>query len=371
MPEQNPPAAAYSNLYIHVPFCSGKCDYCAFYSEGKDHSGMEPYTKKILAELDFYAPGLSGVRTVYLGGGTPTILRSDLLGRILKRLKEICPEAEEFSIECNPETLTEETAALLGEFVTRVSVGVQTFHPHLRQRIGRHSSPGRITEAFHLLHKNGLENLNCDLIYALPGETVEELEEDLKCAMDLGITHLSAYSLIVEESSVLQKRFDPGEEALNDHAALLEKELLHPFTAAHGFQRYEISNYARNTLRCSHNDRIWHGESYLGLGPAGCSFDGTDRYTQKSSLAKWLAGEAADCDRISRRSRLGEIFIMGLRTVRGWNDCEFENVTNNAFPADFEEYISKLRREGLMQKDRIALTGKGLDYWNDAAELFI
>ena len=367
----SPAQYCFDNLYIHVPFCNSKCDYCAFYSEGKDHSAMVPYTEKILSQLESNAEKIRGVKTIYMGGGTPTVLPGGLLEKIFRHLKQFCPETEEFSIECNPESLTEETGALLGEFVTRVSVGVQTFHPHLRERIGRHSSPEKIADSFRILHKNSIRHLNCDLIYALPGETLSELKEDLSCALDLGIDHLSAYSLIVEEGSVLQKRFDPGEECLNEQAFLLEKEVLHPFLADHGFVRYEISNYAKDQAFCSHNDRIWHGETYLGLGPGGCSFDGVDRFTQIPSIQKWLAGEAPLYDRIRRRSRLGEIFIMGLRTLRGWEDGEFERVTGESFPEDFAEIFSVLRQKQWMKPYSIALTETGLDYWNDAAELFI
>ena len=362
---------SFENLYIHVPYCNGKCDYCAFYSEGADHSTMEAYTEKILASLEQAAERLAPVRTIYMGGGTPVVLDPVLLEKIFLCLKKLCPETEEFSIECNPESLTEETASLLGDFATRVSAGVQTFHPHLRERIGRHSGIEKIPEAFRLLHKNRIRHLNCDLIYALPGESPFELEEDLKRAMDLGIDHLSAYSLIVEDGSVLQKRFDPGEIFLSDHAAQLEKEVLHPFLAENGFIRYEVSNYAKKDGICKHNDRIWHGERYLGMGPAACSFDGVDRFTQVSSVTEWLAGEEPVYDRISRRSRLGEIFIMGLRTLRGWEDGEFERVTEEEFPEDFKAVFPHLRQQDLMEANRISLTEKGLDYWNDVAELFI
>ena len=367
----SPVSCSFDNLYIHVPFCNSKCDYCAFYSEGKDHSGMEPYTEKILAELENNAEKIRTAETIYMGGGTPTVLPPELLKKIFLRLKKLCPAAEEFSIECNPESLTEETGALLGEFVTRVSVGVQTFHPHLRKRIGRHSPPEKIADSFRILHRNSILHLNCDLMYALPGECASELKEDLSRALDLGIDHLSAYSLIVEEGSPLQKRFDPGEAFLNEQAFRLEKEVLHPFLAEHGFSRYEISNYAKDHAFCAHNDRIWHGERYLGLGPAACSFDGADRFTQVSSVQKWLAGEVPLYDRICRRSRLGEIFIMGLRTLRGWEKGEFERVTGEPFPEEFERIFAGLRRKQWMKPHSIALTETGMDYWNDAAELFI
>lgn len=165
----------WQNLYVHVPFCRRKCGYCAFYSVPDGDALMRPWLDKIKTELK---TELSGVRlhTVYLGGGTPTLLPAGLLAELLESITSLDSGAAEISIECNPETLTKEKAAALGRYVNRVSLGIQSFDPVFRERIGRQGDPGKIRPAFELLQDNGLENLSCDLIYGLPGQEVSDWE---------------------------------------------------------------------------------------------------------------------------------------------------------------------------------------------------
>ena len=348
-----------------MPFCRGKCDYCAFYSEGNAENLIRPWLDRLKQELEQLAG--TGIHTVYLGGGTPTLLNAEMLAELFRVLKKSLPSAEtpEFSIECNPESLTEEKAAVLGQYVNRVSLGIQSFDPELRRKIGRHGNPAKIPAAFELLHRYGLRNLGCDLIYGLPGQSAEEWGKELSGALSLGITHLSAYSLSVEEGTPLQKRYTPDAEAENRNAefevqtrAVLQEAGLH---------RYEISNYARQGFECRHNQNIWHGETYLGLGPAACSFDGKDRFTQVSPIRNWLDDAAPETDRIPDPERRAEMLIMGLRTVRGWADGEFERAAGISPEAVNPAGIAELRENGFLREDVFALTGHGLDFWNDAA----
>ena len=356
-------ARPWRNLYIHVPFCRGKCDFCAFYSEPDGGPRMRPWLDKIENELS----ALNGLKlnTIYLGGGTPTLLPAELLAELLESLHGLRSGASEISIECNPESLTPEKAVLLGRYVTRVSIGVQSFDPELRRRIGRRGDPAAIRPAFELLRRNGLENLSCDLICGLPGQSADAWENDLRQALTLPVKHLSAYSLTVEDGTALSRRFraDPDSDLRTAVMDRLTRRIL----KAAGLKQYEISNYALPGFECRHNQNIWHGETYLGLGPAACSFDGRDRFTQTASVQKWLAGTGPELDSVTDDVRRAEMLIMGLRTVRGWKRGEFEAAAGIAPESLRPAAIDSLRRKGMMKKHGIVLTRRGLDFWNDAA----
>lgn len=354
----------WQNLYIHVPFCRRKCDYCAFYSVPDGGPLMRPWLDKIKGELKEQLAGLP-LHTVYLGGGTPTILPPTMLEELLESVAALDSGAEEFSVECNPETLTPEKAAVLGRYVNRVSLGVQSFDPLFRERIGRQGDPEKIFPAFDLLAANGLENLSCDLIYGLPGQSVSDWEKELRKALSLPLKHLSAYSLTVEEGTSLGKRFSAGADP--DILSARMDRVTRKVLGTAGLKAYEISNYARPGFECRHNQNVWHGETYLGLGPAACSFDGKDRFTQTASVRGWLAGKEPERDAIPDESRQAEMLIMGLRTVRGWRKGEFEAAAGIPAETFHPEAIGSLRRKKMMKRDRIALTRRGLDFWNDAA----
>ncbi len=353
----------WQNLYIHVPFCLCKCDYCAFYSEAGAEKLMRPWLDKIKAELKTLAG--HPFHTVYFGGGTPTMLDPVILDDLLYSVKSLDSGAAEISIECNPESLTPAKAEILGAYVNRVSLGVQSFDPVLRRAIGRCGDPARIRPAFDLLMKNGLDNLSCDLIYGLPGQSPEVWEKDLTLALELPIRHLSAYALTVEEGTPLSRRYR-NDPACDIRTADMEKRTRRILKNA-GMAQYEISNYARPGFECVHNRNIWHGETYLGLGPAACSFDGRDRFTQVASIRSWLAGAPPEVDRISDDTRQAEMLMMGLRTVRGWDVGEFEQAAGISPEALRPAQIASLRRKKLMKSRRLALTRRGLDFWNDAA----
>jgi len=355
---------SWQNLYIHVPFCRRKCGYCAFYSVPDGDSLMRPWLDKIKRELK---AGLSGVKlhTVYIGGGTPTVLPAVLMAELLESVASLDSGATEISIECNPETLTTEKAAVLGRYVNRVSLGIQSFDPVFRKRIGRQGDPGKIRPAFELLQDNGLENLSCDLIYGLPGQRVSDWEKELRQALSLPIKHLSAYSLTVEEGTPLSRDFTADADS-DIRSAQMDKVTRKVLKEA-GLKQYEISNYARSGFECRHNQNVWHGETYCGLGPAACSFNGKDRFTQCASVRDWLDGREPETDVISDESRRAEMLMMGLRTVRGWRPGEFEAVAGISPETLRTDPIDSLRRKKMMKRKQIALTRRGLDFWNSAA----
>ena len=358
------------NLYVHVPFCRGKCAYCAFYSEPRFDGDL---WKCYLAELERRFAAFPGkeepVTTLYIGGGTPTLPPVDGLRSFFRLFRDsfsLAPDAE-ISIECNPETITPEKAELLAGFANRVSMGAQSFSPVLLEAIGRTSKdPEKIRSAFRMLRSAGIGNIGLDLMYALPGEDMTLLKQNLDSALELEPTHLSAYSLTLEEGTALAER--TALSVPSDDLSAEMWEFIGSYTAEI-LPRYEISNYAKRDDECRHNQAVWHGERYFGFGPAACSFDGVRRWTEPASLNGWLAGDPAEEDLIPRETRLAEIFMMGLRTVRGWRVSEFERVTGNSL-ACLEDKIERLVNSGLLLREGevIRATEKGLPFWNVIAE---
>ena len=360
------------NLYVHVPFCAGKCDYCAFYSEpAPDNRSVRLWLDRILRELEENAPRLVHVETVYFGGGTPSLLPDDVLIRLFDAVRSAVPAAKEVSIEANPFTVTPEKAAVLTSFANRVSLGVQSFHASLREAVGRrsHAGPGP-EEAVRNLRSAGLRNLGLDLMYALPGETLELWKRDLELALELEPEHVSAYSVTPEPGTPFAVRVKSRPE--DDELSQAMWELAGEVLGTAGLPRYEISNYARLGFESRHNSNVWHGQTYLGLGPAACSFDGADRWTQVPDLARWLDGAEPEFDRIERKARLGEMLMMGLRTVRGWTRAEFEAAAGCSWD-DFDGPLHDLESRGLLalSPDAIVPTPRGLAFWNDVAESLV
>ena len=360
------------NLYIHVPFCAGKCDYCAFYSEPvPDPVLIRLWLDRILLQLEENVSRLENVETVYFGGGTPSLLPEDVLRRLFSAVREAAPAAAEVSIEANPFTVTPGKAAVLTSFANRVSLGVQSFDPALRNAIGRreHAGPGP-EEAVRNLRAAGLRNLGLDLMYGLPGETPEFWRQDLERAIALEPEHISAYSVTPEPGTPFARRVagQPEDDDLSE--AMWEQA--GAILGAAGLPRYEISNYARPGFESRHNSNVWLGQTYLGLGPSACSFDGTDRWTQVSDLRAWLDGAPPEIDRIPRQARLGEILMMGLRTVRGWTRQEYEAAAGRPWD-DFVERLNELAERGLvtLTADAVAPTERGLAFWNDVAESLV
>ncbi len=341
----------YDHLYIHVPFCAKKCDYCAFYSQKYSTQSVDQYLDQISDDLDRHALELSHLRTVFLGGGTPSLLSVNQLDRLLQMLpKSSC----EFSIEINPETLTEKKAVVLAKHgVNRASFGVQTFDPTFRSAIGRHGDIQKLDNAVKYLLNVGITNLNFDFIYGLPNQTEEQWLADLKKALNYPIKHLSAYELTLEQDSILPERIE--QEEITDFAEVTKK-----FLKQQNFSQYEISNFSLPGFECQHNSGIWHGDRYLGLGPAAASFEGVDRWCQTSSLEDWLTGKPPEVDRVLTEERAREVFVIGLRTVAGWDRELFEQKTGFSVQELYADNLLDDAKYFINTPTRVALTEAGL-----------
>ncbi len=223
--------------------------------------------------------------------------------------------------------------------------------------------------ALDLLRSNGIANIGFDLIYALPEQTLDDWVRELETSLGYMPRHISAYSLIIEDGTELAARDFPPED---NELSFRMWQTAQDFLGAHGMPRYEISNYAAEKYECRHNQNVWHGETYLGLGPGACSFDGAVRRTEVPLLARWLKGDAAEQDIIEERKRLSEIFIMGLRTVRGWKKSEFSQFSVLSWREMWSKIIEKQISDGMLKEspDCISPTEKGLAFWNDLAEAY-
>lgn len=354
------------NLYLHVPFCNGKCAYCAFYSEPEFVLPLwNRWLDRIGRELERVT---SPVSTLYLGGGTPTLApveELEKLGNLLRSRLTFHADSE-WSIECNPETVTPEKASLLAEYFNRISMGAQSFSAKSLRAIGRTAcDPDVIRSAYAELRRAGNRNIGLDLMYALPGQSCDDFAADLNAVSMLAPDHLSAYSLTIEEGTALAE-----ERCLrvpSDEESAEEWEMLGAFDPFR-WPRYEVSNYAAPEYECRHNQAVWHGEPYLGLGPGASSFDGSRRWTEVADLRRWLDGAPPVMDVIPEESRLREIFVMGLRTVRGWRSGEFERQTRKSWRF-MASQIQRLCEAGLLEisDDSIHASETGLLFWDEIA----
>ena len=357
----------FESLYVHVPFCHGKCSYCAFYSLG--HYGraeQDAYIRRILQDMEKQSKDCAELRSVFIGGGTPTALDDDLFERLLAGIRSHFRFADEmeWTVESNPESLSEQKIAVMAVHgVTRVSMGIQSFEPRIRMTLGRCGHLEGLETKVDALRKAGIRRINFDFIYNVPGQTPEAFRSDLRKALQLKPDHVSAYALTIEEGTPLAAHGT----CVNDDDFPEYWRFADEILAEGGLRRYEISNFAKNGCECRHNNDIWHGRTYLGIGPAATSFDGMDRWTQAADLSKWLDGEAAEMDILPSDKRDAEILAFGMRTIEGWTWRQFlESVGVDAKVFRGKE-LERLERLGLVTIDDHGFrpTARGLIFNDD------
>ncbi len=362
----------FRHLYIHTPFCTSKCAYCAFYSEtGADEAKVSAWLSKLKKDFELRLNECGVLKSVYIGGGTPSSLPPEIMRELFSSIKAkfTLESNAEISVECNPESLTEEKASILASFANRISLGLQSSRQDFRDRLGRKGSAEAFDNALKLLRKAGIKNIGADLIYAIPGQSLDDWKNELKKTAESGITHISAYSLTIEEGSRLA---EAGTAIPSDELSAEMWEAAGEILAQYGFNRYEVSNYAKEGFSCVHNSSIWRGESYLGCGPAAASFDGDQRFTQQSNLSDWLAGAEPEIDHISQDERDREVFVIGLRAKAGWTVDSFKQARDIDFNI-WKDKLNFLAEEELLAYDgnSVSPTEKGMLFWNSLAEELI
>ena len=348
-------------VYIHIPFCEQRCYYCAFTVAVSPEGAFAPYTDRVIREIEISGfdqqPG-----TLYFGGGTPSIVPADLLGRILKRLGT--PDGE-VSLEANPGTLSEDKACQYRDLgVTRISLGAQSLEDEDLQRAGRLHKASAVYEDFELLRREGFENLNLDLIAGLPGQRLETWSRNLDRVVDLKPEHISIYMLDHEERSAWAK-LPPGvpdESEFAEFYTLAESTL-----EAHGYIHYEISNWALPGWECRHNIGYWSGVPYRGFGVGAHSFDSGRRFWNTPSLSDYAARIESgrlpilDEEMLSPSTQLEEAFMLGLRQASGMNINAVANRLRITYPPEWRLRVDQLQEAGWIRFDGtiLQLTQKG------------
>lgn len=361
------------SLYVHVPFCHTICGYCDFYSEVYDKQAVGSLVDALLVELEG-ATRDRDVRfdTVFVGGGTPTTLPVPLLSRLMSTLRGHCDEdaAIEFTSEANPATVTREVAdALVAAGVNRISIGAQSFDSSELAVLERIHEPRQVEETIRNARAAGIGNINVDLIFAVPGQSLTSWRANLQKAIDLGTDHLSCYGLTFERGTPLFEQLQRGEVAQADDG--LEAEMFEATIAdlaAAGFEQYEISNFARPGYACRHNLRYWTNSPYIAIGPSACGFIDGVRYKNVPDTAAYVrAIQAGKSPRIEEESldrdaQARDAAWLELRLLRGIDRAAFANRYGDD-PADrFASAITKHTKTGLLEvdADRIRLTRAGL-----------
>ncbi len=317
-------------IYIHVPFCESRCAYCDFYSTTLMRH-RSAYVDTVCRELQLRLPELQGapIETIYLGGGTPSTLTIEELSSILTSLRNFHLSSfnfqlAEITLEANPDDLTEEYVQGLRTLpFNRVSIGIQSFHDRTLQLVGRRHTAQEAIEAVHRCQRMGLTNISIDLMYGLPGETLDDWAYSLDQAIALGVPHISAYHLTYEEGTRLWRMKEQGVVSpIDEEQSISAFELLREKLLAAGYEHYEISNFALPGYHSRHNSSYWQGIPYIGIGPGAHSYDGTDRRWNLSSLTDYIAtpeGEDVphEVEHLTTEERYDERIITELRTARG------------------------------------------------------
>jgi oxygen-independent coproporphyrinogen III oxidase len=357
---ENSVARTARHLYIHIPFCLQICPYCSFYKDIAGPGKADPLVEAIIREAELFG-NRCAPRTVFIGGGTPTALSVTQLERLFAGLRQHLDftDTDEFTIEMNPATVTTRKAELLRGFgVNRVSMGVQSWDPHLLKLLGRVHDADQVRRSFAILREAGFDNLNLDLIYGIPGQTLAQWEESIRQTVGLGPEHISAYCLTYEEDTEYFERMTRGEfhEDVESDAGFFERGV--EMLSAAGYGQYEISNHARPGRECRHNLAYWEGADYLGLGPSAWSTIGERRWQNVPDTAAYVRAVQAGVrplrneEILPAAKREAEKIAFGLRMNAGIDPARL---------AERHELITGLREEGLLEDHgpRVRLTPRG------------
>ena len=397
-----------TNLYVHVPFCAHKCEYCAFFSEASSGEQINRYVAALVREMELVAHDLKP-HTVFFGGGTPSMLNLrqwEIILRAMERLNLL--GAAEWTIESNPATVSLDKAKLWRDFgVNRVSMGVQSLDESLLERLGRIHSREQVFKSFDTLRAAGFDNVNVDLMFAIPTQTMDTWRATLREAIALGSEHLSSYEVIYEEDTPLYAQLKAGEFDVNEELACDMYDELIATTAEHGLRQYEIANFARErrvsecrsdgvaapqhsitptlpspsvpAFACQHNVNYWRGGSFHALGPSATGYvhgvrtknwSNTQLYCEQLEKGR-RAIESSE--QLSPAARAGETAAFGLRMPAGWNFAEFQRVTGFDLREGWRTEMQTLVTNGRAEMDdhSFRLNQLGLRYADSVAEDFL
>lgn len=369
-----------TSAYVHIPFCTQICYYCDFSKVFIQNQPVDDYLQALVREFESY--GIHKLRTLYMGGGTPTAITAKQLDYILSELTKFLDISmlEEFTIEANPGDLdADKIDVLKNSAVNRVSLGVQTFNNKHLKKIGRSHNEAQIYESIDALKGAGFDNISIDLIYALPGQTLDDVKDNVAKALALDIPHLSLYSLILEHHTVFMNKMRRGKLNLptEDLEAEMFDYILEQMKGA-GFDHYEIANFARPGFESKHNLVYWDNDEYFGCGAGASGYLNGIRYRNRGPIQHYLKAVAEGNARLSeevltKNEQMEEEFFLGLRKKSGVSLSRFEQKFETSFENIYGQVVRDLTAEGLVQLDgdRLRMTQKGLFLGDTVAERFI
>ena len=369
-----------TSAYVHIPFCTQICYYCDFSKVFIKNQPVDSYLEHLLEEFRSY--DIQKLSTLYIGGGTPTALSASQLEVLLKGLTENLDLSvlEELTIEANPGDLdADKIDVLKNSAVNRVSLGVQTFDDKMLKKIGRSHLEKDIYENIDRLKLAGFDNISIDLIYALPGQTMEQVKENVAKAIGLDIPHMSLYSLILENHTVFMNRMRRGKLPLPKEE--LEAEMFEYIISElerAGFEHYEISNFSKPDFESRHNLMYWDNAEYYGIGAGASGYVNGVRYKNLGPIRHYLSAVEEGNARIteehlSQKEQMEEEMFLGLRKKSGVSMARFEEKFGRSFDGLYGEIVKDLVQQGLMQieGDRVRMTKRGLFLGDTVAERFI
>ena len=369
-----------TSAYVHIPFCTQICYYCDFSKVFIKNQPVDSYLEYLLQE--FHSYDIQKLRTLYIGGGTPTALSASQLEVLLEGLTKNLDLSmlEELTIEANPGDLdADKIAVLQNSAVNRVSLGVQTFDDKMLKKIGRSHTEKDIYENIDRLKLSGFDNISIDLIYALPGQTMDQVRDNVAKAIALDIPHMSLYSLILENHTVFMNRMRRGKLPLPKEE--LEAEMFEYIIAElekAGFEHYEISNFSKTGFESRHNLMYWDNAEYYGIGAGASGYVDGVRYKNHGPIRHYLKAVEEGSARIneehlSHREQMEEEMFLGLRKKSGVSMARFEEKFEQSFQELYGEIVKDLIQQGLMQLDgdSVRMTKRGLFLGDTVAERFI
>lgn len=366
------------SLYIHIPFCISKCYYCDFSSFSNMNHRVDDYINSLINELNLYKERLKeySIKTIFIGGGTPSSIAPKHIYNILQFIHKNfnTDKLIEVTIEANPGTLDKEKVKLYKEAgINRVSMGVQTLDNELLKSIGRIHDVEDFYRSYETLRKGDIKNINVDLIFGLPNQTIDNVISSLEKVIELGVEHISYYGLILEEGTRLHKLYKEGKLSLPDEDT--ERLMYHKATEyliSHGYNHYEISNYALPNFECKHNLVYWDVEPYLGVGLSSHSNMENKRFFNTSNINIYIENlnkkviPIENEEIIDKDTEIEEFCILGLRKISGIDKTQFKNRFGIEIEKIYQDTIDKHIKNGLILNDDnyIRLTKQGLDLSN-------
>jgi oxygen-independent coproporphyrinogen-3 oxidase len=357
-------------MYVHVPFCSTTCDFCAFYQERPSKKGFDLFFSGLKREMDHFSPPHS-FSTVFIGGGTPGLLGPEQIVRLGEIIHtQNVENLIEWSVEIAPSEITPDKLKIFKEIgVTRISLGVQTFNPQLMKELGRAHEVDRALSAYSLIREAGFSSVNIDLLFGAPGQSLEMWEEDLKRAVQLDPDHISTYCLTFEEDTALFVKLSEGKVKINPEKEATFYEKAWEFLPQHGYPQYEISNYAKPGKTCLHNINTWAMNDWIGYGPSAATQYQGVRRKNLANVEEWAKqweqseeGDFAEFEELQPHDLANDAVLFGLRMNQG---IELDEIgqkfkMDELYFAEIESFFHKLQAAGMMEKANTwKLTGKG------------